>query len=67
MENFDAPCAEAYISAPMREYKDVSGDWVVHQDPMPAPPPNQDATPKVWEFKRKKNIDFKTILYRILD
>ncbi|PAV81849.1 hypothetical protein WR25_01417 [Diploscapter pachys] len=47
VENFDTPCAEAYISAPMREYKDVSGDWVVHQDPMPAPPPNQDATPKV--------------------
>lgn len=30
-----------------RVYKDVSEHWIVHQDEMPTPPANQDATPKV--------------------
>ncbi|CAB3402055.1 unnamed protein product [Caenorhabditis bovis] len=30
-----------------RVYKDVSEHWIVHQDDMPSPPSNQDATPKV--------------------
>lgn len=30
-----------------RVYKDVSEHWIVHQDTIPTPPVNQDATPKV--------------------
>ncbi|ULU02214.1 hypothetical protein L3Y34_002047 [Caenorhabditis briggsae] len=30
-----------------RIYKDVSEHWIVHQDSMPTPPANQDATPKI--------------------